>query len=184
MISTVIERIWLPVLAAACFVPTLSAQILEPRQYHGHDVVCVHSGIAQTHGTDCGTQAYVLVFTGTVKSALDIGEADKLLQLIPDEFFVGDRASEVFAVTNQACLRREIQTGEKWLFYLHRNKTTEGLVLGYDSPSKPVAEAQADLARLRRLQKLGDSGLLIGTLTRMLPRVLGSSLVFRIARLW
>jgi hypothetical protein len=157
-------------LTAAYLVPALSAQIGERREYRGREVTCVHSGIVQTNGTDCGTLGYARVFTGTVKSAIDIGETDSLLQLIPDEVFLGGPASEVLAATNQACLRREIRAGEKWLFYLYRNTKTNGLVLSYDSPSKPVAEAQDDLARLRHLQKLGDSGLLIGTVTRIVSK--------------
>ena len=147
-----------------------SAQIVEGRQYKGHDVTCVHSGIVRTNGLDCGTEGYVRVFTGTVKSAFDIGETDKLLQLIPDEVFLGDPASEVMAVTNQACLHHEIVAGQRWLFYLHRNTKTNGLVLGYDSPSEPIADAQDDIARLRHLRTLGDSGLLVGTLTRIVSK--------------
>ena len=155
------------VLAGLC---AAAAQITERRQYKGHDVTCVHSGIVHTNGSYCGTQGYERVFTGAVKSAIDIEGNDKLLQLIPDEVFLGDPSSEVLAVTNQACLRREIRTGEKWLFYLSRNSLTNGLVLGYDSPSKPFAEAQADIERLRHLQKLNESGLLTGTLTRIVSK--------------
>lgn len=143
--------------------------MFERRQYKGHEITCVHSGIVQTNGTGCGTQGYARVFTGTVKSAFDIGEADKLLQLTPDEVFLGD-ASEVMAVTNQGCLHGEIQTGDKWLFYLSRNAKTDGLMLEYDSPSKPVAKAQTDIARLRHLQKLSDSGLRTGTLIRIVSK--------------
>ncbi len=163
-------RVFFSVLAVAYVVPTSSAQILEGRRYHGHDVTCVHSGIVQTHGGYCGTQGYVRVFTGTVKAAIDIEEPEKLLQLIPDEVFLGDPASEVLAVANQACLRLEIRTGDKWLFYLSRNTLTNGLVLGYDSPSKPIAQAQDDVNRLRHLQKLNNSGLLTGTLTRIVSK--------------
>src|ERR1700692_704606 len=106
------------VLASLC---AATAQLVEGRKYKGNDVTCVHSGIARTNGTDCGTEGYARVFTGTVKSAFDIGETDTLLQLIPDEVFLGEPASEVMAFTNQACLRREILAGQRWLFYLHRN---------------------------------------------------------------
>ena len=147
------------VLAGLC---VATAQLVEWRQYKGHDVTCVHSGIARTNGTDCGTEGYARVFTGTVKSAFDIGETDKLLQLIPDEVFLGDPASEVMAVTNQACLHREIRAGEKWLFYLYRNPQTNGLVLPYDSPSKPLEQAQQDIATLQHLSKLTDTGILTG----------------------
>jgi hypothetical protein len=145
-------------------IPVVSAQIFEVREYHGRKVQCVHSGILATNGAECGTRHYARAFIGTVKSAFDIGETDKLLQLVPDEVFLGDPASEVMAVTNQACLRHEIRAGEKWLFYLYRNMQTNGLVLPYDSPSKPLAQAQQDIATLRHLSKLTDTGILTGHL--------------------
>ncbi len=165
-------------------VPLLPAQIFETRQYDGHNVTCVHSGVVQTNGTDCGTQDYARVFKGTVKSAFDIGETDELLQLIPEEVFVGDPVSEVLAVTNQACLHREIRVGEKWLFYLYRNTKTNGLMLPYDSPSKPIADAQDDIARLRHLQKLSDTGLLTGSLTRIVSKNPWKFSGSQTARLW
>jgi hypothetical protein len=136
-------------LAAVYVVPAIPAQIFEGRQYHGHNVTCVHSGIVQTNGTDCGTQNYARVFTGTVKSAFEIGETDKLLQLIPEEVFVGDPVSEVLAVTNQACLLREIRAGEKWLFYVYRNTKTNGLVLPYDMT------AQVNQSQMRKMTLQG-----------------------------
>lgn len=166
-------RLFLYAVACACAIPSLSAQIFEVREYHGRQVQCVHSGIAPTNGRDCGTQQYARVFTGTVKSAFDIGDTDKLLQLVPDEVFLGDPANEVMAVTNQACLRSEIHAGEKWLFYLYRNPKTNGLVLPYDSPSKPLEQARQDIATLRHLSKLTDTGILAG---HVLP---GHSIVAR-----
>jgi hypothetical protein len=145
---------------------SVSAQMVEVREYRGRKVQCIHSGILPTNGTECGTQHYARVFSGTVKSAFDIGETDKLLQLVPDEVFLGDPATEVMAVTNQACLRREIRTGEKWLFYLYRDTRTNGLVLPYDSPSKPMAGAQKDIATLRHVSKLTDTGILTGRVGR------------------
>jgi len=86
--------------------------------------------------------------------------------LIPDEVFLGDPASEVTASTNQACLRTEIQAGQKWLFYLFRDKKSNELVLGYEGRSKPIAEAQQDIATLRHLAKVTDSGILTGHVGR------------------
>jgi hypothetical protein len=51
----------------------------------------------------CGTFGYARVFTATVKSATEISDTDKRLELIPDEIFLGS-ASEVTATVNQACL--------------------------------------------------------------------------------
>lgn len=159
-------RIGFVVLFVACMVPSLSAVIVEIRDYQGKKVSCVHGGLVGV-AKGCGTQGYAQVFTGTVKSATDVGETDKRLQIIPDEIFLGDSADEVTAIVNQACLRSEIQAGDKWLFYLYRDPKSDTLVLRYDSPSKPVVVADDDLSMLRHLGRLADSGLLIGNVERL-----------------
>ncbi len=131
------SRLCLFAVIVACLVPFLSAVIVEEREYHGKKVSCLHGGLVGV-AKGCGTEGYAQVFTGTVKSATDVGETDKRLQIIPDEIFLGDSAKEVTAIANQACLRSEIQAGDKWLFYLYRDPKSETLVLPYDSPSKPV----------------------------------------------
>jgi hypothetical protein len=150
------------VLTVACMVPSISAQIMEAREYHGKQVTCLHSGIYSTAGWVCGTQHHARVFTGTVQSVVEVGDTDKRLELIPDEVFLGDPASEVTAITNQACLHTDIQAGEKWLFYLDRDGKTNELVLGYDGPSRPIEKAQQDISTLRHLSKMTDSGILTG----------------------
>jgi hypothetical protein len=160
-------RICLSILGVACVVPSLSAVIAEVREYHGKKVMCLHSGLWSSAGWVCGTQHHARIFTGTVKSATEVGDTHKRLQLIPEEVFLGDSMGEITAVTNQACLHTEIQTGEKWLFYLDpAQEIPDELVLGYDGPSKPIAEAQQDIAMLRHLSKMTDSGILTGHLGR------------------
>ncbi len=151
------------VLTVACMVPSIYAQIMEAREYHGKQVTCLHSGIYSTAGWVCGTQHHARIFTGTVKSATEVGDTHKRLQLIPEEVFLGDSMAEVTAVTNQACLHTEIQAGQKWLFYLDpAQEIPDELVLRYDGPSKPISEAQQDIATLRHLSKTTDSGILTG----------------------
>jgi Carboxypeptidase regulatory-like domain len=126
----------------------------------------------------CGTRSYTRVFTGTVRSAVDVGDTDTQLDLIPDEVFVGDM-SEVPATVNQACLREEepeIQAGDRWLFYVSpkqsrdgktRSTAIEGLEIPLFSPSKPVSEAEDDIAILRHLGGLTDQGILAGRVVRI-----------------
>jgi hypothetical protein len=158
-------RLCIFVLAVTCVVPTLSATIVETREYHGKKFSCIHSGI-QAFGMVCGTYGYAQVFTGTVISAVEISDRDKRLQLAPDEIFLGDPANEVTATTDQACLHTEIRAGDRWLFYLSRDRNTNELILSFGSPSKPIAEAQQDIATLRHLARLTDSGILTGNVTR------------------
>lgn len=179
MLPSLKLRVCLYSVAVACLVPTPSAQIDELRIYHGKRVDCIRSGLGgPLVGTNCGTEGYVGVFTGTVKSVVDKGDTDKQLELIPEEVFVGDN-SEVTATVNQACLPEkepEIKAGDRWLFYIltkrYRNREAgtirnEGLEVPFYSPSKPVTEADDDIARLRHLGKLTDSGILSGKVIRI-----------------
>jgi hypothetical protein len=140
--------------------PLLSAVILDQREYHGKKFTCIYSIVGFPR--QCGPQGYSEVFTGTVRSTVDVGDTDKRLRLVPDEVFVGSPASEVTATTNQACLSPEIKTGDKWLFYLYRDEKTDTLWMGYDGRSKPIAQAHRDIDTLRHLSKLGSSGIVMG----------------------
>ncbi len=164
-------------LAVVCVVPSLSAVIVELRMYHGKQVQCMHSGLHSSAGKICGTYGYARVFTGTVKSATEISDTDKRLELIPDETFLGP-AAEVTATVNQACMPEnepEIQAGDKWLFYLQtpwrqgQNGQEQELVLPYDSRSGPLnsASTQEEISTLRHLARLTDAGVITGYVTRM-----------------
>ncbi len=157
------------VVAIVCVIPSLYASLVGMREYHGKKVICVYSGAVGFSGGGvgrvCGSQSYARVFTGTVRSAVEISDTDKRLELVPDETFLGDSASEVTATVNQACLpedQPEIQPGDKWLFYLYRDGKTNTLIVPYESPSKPLKQAQEDIATLRHLARLTDSGIVTG----------------------
>src|SRR6266478_2936854 len=158
-------RIGFVVLAVACMVPSLSAVIVETREYHGKRVQCVHSGLRGVAKL-CGTEGYARVFTGFVRSSVELGDTDKLLQLVPDEVFVGD-SSGATVITNQACLGTDIQAGDKWVFYLYRDPRSDKLILSYDGPSKPITKAEDDVSMLRNLGRLTDTGIIIGTIKRL-----------------
>jgi hypothetical protein len=158
-------RLVLVVLAVACMVPSLSAVIVEIREYHGKQVSCIHSGLRGV-AKQCGTEGYARVFTGFVRSSVEVGDTDKILQLVPDEAFVGD-SSEATVITNQACLNTDIQAGDRWLFYLYRDPKSDRLILSYDGPSKPITQAEDDVSMLRKLGHLTDTGIIIGTIERL-----------------
>lgn len=152
-------------LALICLVPFLSAVIVVEKEYHGKRVTCLYSGLIGV-ARSCGTEGFERVFTGTVRSSTDVGDTDKLLEIEPDEVFVGD-SKTVKAITNQACLNTELQTGDKWLFYLYRDKESNTLVSPYDGSSKPLSAADDDISMLRRLVRLTDSGMLVGKVDRV-----------------
>jgi hypothetical protein len=135
------------VVVVACLMPSLSAQIVESREYHGKQVSCAYSGLVGV-AKSCGTEGYARVFTGIVRSSVEKGDTDKILELVPDEVFVGDH-SDATAIVDQACLGTDIQAGDKWLFYLNRDPNSDALVLSYAGPSKSIGKSEDDISMLR-----------------------------------
>jgi len=163
-------------------VPSLSAVIVEVREWHGKQIQCVHGGLGFFGPKPCGTldYAYERVFVGTVQSVTEISDTDRRLDITPDNVFLGDSKGPVTTTVNQACLTPndpEIKAGDKWLFYLrtYRAFRTDGkpiyrtvqLEMPFDSPSKPLSQAQENIAQLRHLAHLTDSGILSGSVRRM-----------------
>ena len=175
-------RKWRPSLFALgvmCVVPSLSGIVVEQREWHGKQIQCVHGGAWATAPKPCGTldYAYERVFTGTVRSVTEISDTERLLDITPDEVFLGDSKGPITTTVNQACLTPndpEIKTGDKWLFYLrtYRAFRADGkpiyraakLDMPFDGPSKPLPQGQEDVAKLRRLARMTDSGILSGNL--------------------
>jgi hypothetical protein len=173
-------------LAISCFVPFLSSETRAVSHARGAGCFERINGPGNerlnAQSWSCGTHGYTRVFTGTVKSAVNVSDTDKRLELIPEEVFLGD-TSELTATVNQGCLtgnEPEIQAGDKWLFYVRpkthfdnqtRQFVTEGLEIAWDSPSKPVSEAEDDIETLRHLAQLTDEGILAGSVVRIGPTV-------------
>jgi hypothetical protein len=169
-------------LAVAAMVPSLSAVVMEVREWHGRQIQCMHGGLGFFHPKFCGTldYAYERVFVGTVQAVTETSDTDRRLDIIPDEVFLGDSKGPVSTTVNQACLTPndpEIKAGDQWLFYLriYRAFRTDGkpinrsvpLDMPFGGPSKPLAQAQEDIAQLRHLAHLTDSGILSGNVRRM-----------------
>jgi hypothetical protein len=157
------RRIALAAVSNAIIAVPCLAQILAMRDYHGKQVTCTYSGLRGV-ASICGTEHYVRVFTGTVTSAVETNDTEAILKILPDEVFAGDY-DQATAVVNEACLKTEIRAGDRWLFYLSHDPKADMLVLSYNSPSKPVAEAQDDISTLRDLQHMTDEGILVGIIT-------------------
>jgi hypothetical protein len=166
------QSVWALSLALLSLCCPLWSQIIEFREYHGKKINCIHSGIL-TFGRFCGGEGYARVFTGTVLSATDISDFDKLLRLSPDESFVGVATGEVSAVVDQACMPAnlpEMLAGDKWLFYLQPGESADAFIVPFDSPSKPIEQAQVEIGLLRRVARLTDLGMVTGQVTRIVPK--------------
>jgi hypothetical protein len=143
---------------SALIISSASAQVIEMRNYRGKQITCVTSGL-QGFGGSCETRDHSEdVFIGSVVSATAITATEKRLQLVPEEVFDGNATGLVTVTTSQAACLGDIEPGDKWLFYLKRDDKTKILLLAYGSPSKPITDAQAEIALLRRLAQMNDSG--------------------------
>jgi len=139
-----------------------SGKITEIRKYQGRRIFCTVSGL-RGFSSSCGViNNYAYIFIGSVISAVQISEDEKRLQLQAHEIFLGDPVDELTVTTSQGNCLEEIQTGDQWLFYLFRDDATKELILGYGSPSGPVAETKQTITLLRRLVRMTDSGIITG----------------------
>jgi hypothetical protein len=159
-------RAFLFALAVVFVVPSLSGVIVEFREWHGSQIQCIHGGAWATAPKPCGTLDfwYERVFTGTVRSVTEVSDTDRRLEIHPDEVFLGGSKGTVTATVNQACLTPndpEIKAGDTWLFYIRANE------IPFDGPSKPLAQAQENVAQLRQLAHMTNSGILSGNVTRI-----------------
>lgn len=153
-------------LAVVFVVPSLSGVIVELREWHGNQIQCIHGGAWATAPKPCGTVDYWYerVFTGTVRSVTEISDIDRRLEISPEENFLGDSKGTVTATVNQACLTPndpEIKAGDRWLFYIRANE------IPFDGPSKPLSQAQENIAQLRQLAHMTNSGILSGNVMRI-----------------
>ncbi len=148
------------------WIPRTCAQILEEREHRGKRITCIQSGLRGST-VPCGTDGnYAYVFVGSVLSVTEISDTEKRLQLLSEELFLGDATSPLTVTTSQGACLPEIQAGDKWLFYLRRERESDVLFLSYGGPSGPLAEANEDIEMLRHLAHLTDSGVVKGDVTR------------------
>jgi hypothetical protein len=167
-------RKWVILLAvtASVAICTCKARAIavEIREYHGKQISCVLSGLGGFGGS-CGMHdGYEYVLTGSVLSVIEISAMEKRLRLMPDEVFFDSIPGPLTVTTNQGACLPEMRAGDKWLFYLQRDDKTKALVLAYGSPSKPVVDAQEDIAMLRRLEQMADAGIITGNVRRQVWR--------------
>lgn len=79
---------------------------------------------------------------------------------MPDEIFKGEPTNPLIVHTSQGACFPELRVGDHWLFYLREGPP---FVLDYyGNISSPVTDAQPRLETLRRLETIGDSGILQG----------------------
>jgi hypothetical protein len=143
------------------------AQITEIRTVGDKTVMCTHSGLTSDLN-DCGVQSdwYAYVFVGSISEISSVENDEKELQIVPEEVFYGRPATPLTVLTSQALCLPKLQVGDRWLFFL-REKENKPIVLDYyGNDSRPVGNAQEQIETLRRLENIGDFGILRGRVMR------------------
>jgi Carboxypeptidase regulatory-like domain len=136
-------------------------QIMSSKQVDGKRFQCMHTGLSSDMN-DCGTQSdwYPYVFVGTISAATPAKDGEKELQIVPDEIFKGRPTNPLIVRTSQGACFPELNVGDHWLFYLREGNP---IVLDfYGNISRPVTDAQERVETLRRLETIGDNGILRG----------------------
>jgi len=128
---------------------------------------CMHTGLTSDL-KDCGVKAdwYTYVFVGSISSVVPAANDEKELQIHPEEIFRGNPPSPLTALTSQAACLPKLAVGDRWLFYLRKDKDKPIVLDYYGNDSLPVADAKEQIATLRRLETIGDRGILRGNVWR------------------
>ena len=129
--------------------------------------MCMHSGI-MSDLKDCGYQSsnYTYVFVGTISAITPAAGDESELRIVPKEVFFGKPEDTVTVLTSQGLCFPKLAVGDQWLFYL-RKKEGKPIVLDYfANQSAPVANVQGEIDTFRRLQNIGEFGIVRGQIIR------------------
>lgn len=138
-----------------------SAQVVEMVNHDGQQIACERSGLMSS-ANSCGTENYDEVVVGTILKVRPISDGETNISLKTEEIFKGAPAPVIDIVTRQVNCFPDLRPGDRWLFYLVRDKESDRLTLAYGSGSGPVMQERANVERLRRLTKFRGSGMIVG----------------------
>jgi hypothetical protein len=141
---------------------TAAAQVMSDRTVDGKQVACMHSGL-MSDLSDCGAKSwYAYVFVGSISRIKPTQKDEFEIQIVPEEIFSGKPDNPVTVLTSQGLCLPKMAVGDRWLFYL-RKETGKPIFLDYyGNDSRPAANAQSQIATLRRFQLIGDFAILRG----------------------
>jgi len=132
----------------------------------GKQIACTRSGLSSDL-KDCGAKSdwFSYVFVGSIYAITPTAGEEKQIQIVPEEIFLGKPSSLVTVITEAGICLPKMQVGDRWLFYL-RQEGAMPIKLPYGGDSLPVADAQEQIATLRRLETIGDFSILRGHVMR------------------
>jgi len=144
-----------------CCLGTAAAQIME---FRADGSTCMHSGLFSTLENCDVPSWYAYAFIGSISAITPIENGESEIRITPEEVFHGDPGSSLTVQTQQGSCLPKLVVGDRWLFFLRDRKP---LVLDYyGNDSRPVADAEEKIKMLRRLQNIGDRGILRGHVQR------------------
>ncbi len=140
------------------------AQIVDIRTVGDKRISCWQSGLSSDR-KDCGARSewYAYVFVGSISAINPAGNDEEQLQITPEEVFLGEPDSPLTVQTSQGLCLPKLTVGDRWLFFLRKEKDKPIVLDYYGNDSRPIAKAQNELATLRRLRNMGNLGILKGT---------------------
>lgn len=144
-----------------------AAQIIKMKKVGDKTVMCLHSGL-MSDSNDCGTRSdwYSYTFVGSISVITPISNDEKKLEIVPEEVFHGNPPNPLIVRTSQAPCLPKLAVGERWLFFLRKENGKPIVLDFYGNDSRPVAQAQEQIATLRRLEAIGDLAIVRGHVLR------------------
>jgi len=129
-------------------------------------VTCMHSGL-MSDLNDCGKQPwYAYIFVGYISAIKPATNDEMEIQIVPEEVFSGKPDSPLTVLTSQGLCLPKLVVGDRWLFYLRKENGKPIVLDYYGNDSRPVADTKEQIETLRRLEKIGDFGILRGQVVR------------------
>lgn len=141
---------------------TAAAQNVELGDIEGKDLECFHGG-GMWDLDDCGfnSESYDYVLVGSISAIVPADKDEKKIQITPEEVFHGEPPAPLTVLTSQGPCEPKFAVGDRWLFVLHQ-EPGQPIVLDTWAGSRPVSNAQLQIDILRRLQTIGEFGLVRG----------------------
>lgn len=143
---------------------TSKADITEIREIDGRFVTCMRGGLT-SYLRDCGIRSdqYTYVFVGSISAIAPASKKyEKKLQITPEEIFHGNPPTPLFVQTSQGACFPPLAVGDRWLFFLRKEGDNPIVLDYYGDISRPVDDAQEEIDTLRRLEEIGNFGILRG----------------------
>jgi hypothetical protein len=142
-------------------------QIISPKKVGNKTIMCLHTGLFSDLD-DCGVKAdsYSYVFVGSISSIDPSADGEKRLEIRPEEIFHGDPPAQLTVFTSQGACLPKLIVGGRWLFYLRDEKGQPIVLDYYGNDSLPVGDAEEEIKILRRLETIGNRGLVRGQVLR------------------